>query len=115
MCLLYEYFKRTKKKKFRFLEKDHLKNENILGYHTHNNHNHFRAACHEFKCENNDLFVVIGEKSIKCDPRGDTLVPGFEGIVKCPDKELLCHEKFKCKYGCTEKYENKNNFFNYKK
>ena len=90
---------------FKFLEK---------GRHKHKDQQkQLKASCHEFICQHNKLFVLIGGKSIECSPNGDTYVPGYSGLITCPSSELLCHDKFKCKYGCTEKYMNSNHFFNY--
>jgi hypothetical protein len=89
---------------FRFLEKNLIKQNTVI---------HLKASCYEFKCEGANLFVVIGGKSVACNANGDTIVPGYSGTIKCPNAELLCHQKFQCKYGCTEKYENAKHFFNY--
>ena len=70
---------------------------------TLDNRNDFRASCHEFACEsNNKLFVKIGDKKILCHHKRGKIVPGYEGVINCPPAEVICHEKFKCKYGCTE-------------
>jgi len=80
-----------------------------------NNMPRFRAACHEFICEsNNSLYVKIGEKKVLCNPNSETRVQGYEGVIYCPPVEVVCHQRYKCKYGCTEKYENSKGFFNYR-
>jgi len=73
-----------------------------------------KAACYEFKCEGDSLFVEIQGKIINCNPNGDTIVPGYDGVIQCPPAELLCHQRFKCKFGCTERYNNSIQFFKYK-
>lgn len=72
------------------------------------------AACFEFRCANNNIQVLFDDKSYECDENNEVSdINGYEGKIYCPSKETLCHSKFKCKFGCTEKYENKNGFFNY--
>jgi hypothetical protein len=63
----------------------------------------YSASCYEFKCEGKDLYVIIGGKSFKCD-KEQISIDGYDGNINCPSSEILCHEKFKCKFGCIEKY-----------
>jgi len=92
-------------RKYRFLQ-----NKFILN----NNSENLRASCHEFKCEGDSLTVQIGDKSFPCNSQGETKIPGYNGYIICPDKDLLCDRKFKCKFGCTEKYDNSKAFFTFK-
>jgi len=62
-----------------------------------------QAQCMEFKCSDDQLYVVINETSYKCD-KEKLQIEGYEGYVNCPSSKLLCNEKFRCKFGCVEKY-----------
>lgn len=68
----------------------------------------FMASCFEFKCQGYDLYVLIDNKKYKCDDSGMiNNIPGYVGNIKCPDKKLLCNEKYLCKFGCVNKFSNK--------
>jgi len=71
-----------------------------------------RAACHEFFCEGSELMVKVGETKVACQEK-ETKVPGYDGFILCPPSDVICHPKYKCKYGCTEKYDNSRGFFNF--
>lgn len=60
------------------------------------------AACFEFICKSNSLYVLIDEKEYKCTNGKVKNIEGYTGEIECPDKEVLCHDKYKCKFGCTE-------------
>ena len=60
-----------------------------------------KAACIEFICDNGEIFIKIDGKDYLC-PSGKIMsVPGYHGEVQCPSKKLMCHKKYKCKFGCT--------------
>ena len=63
----------------------------------------YKANCIEFKCESSTLFVMIDGVSYKCD-KEKIEIEGYDGYLKCPPVDLICHDKFKCKFGCVEKY-----------
>lgn len=64
------------------------------------------AMCFKFTCDSsNTLNVVFEGKNYKCGNDG-VIIPGYSGKIDCPDSNLLCHNKFLCKFGCTEKYSN---------
>lgn len=72
------------------------------------------SACFEFKCQGKNLQVIVNNKAYTCDKDNKASnIEGYSGEIFCPDMEILCNEKFKCKYGCTEYYSTKNGFFNY--
>ena len=67
----------------------------------------FVASCFEFKCEKSDLYLYLNENKFKCEEEGKvTKIPGYEGGIRCPDKRILCDEKYLCKFGCVEKFNN---------
>jgi hypothetical protein len=68
--------------------------------------NDMRSHCFEFKCEENNLYVTILGNSYKCNEKVPINIPGFKGKVQCPPSSVLCHNKFKCKFGCVDKYKN---------
>ena len=59
----------------------------------------------EFKCSDDKLFVLIDNKQYDCSKKNVT-IPGYQGNVVCPPFDVLCNKRYKCKFGCTEKYEN---------
>jgi len=69
--------------------------------------NDFQASCFEFKCDRGELYVILNESKFKCEEEGKvTRIPGYEGGIKCPNKSILCDEKYLCKFGCVEKFNN---------
>lgn len=65
-----------------------------------------KAACVEYKCENNNFYVFID--NIKIDCTKDTIVKVNNiGTINCPNKEIVCGPKYDCKFGCIEKYSDK--------
>jgi len=67
----------------------------------------FIASCFEFKCEKGELYVIINENKYKCAENGNiTNIPGYIGGIKCPSKEILCGEKYLCKFGCVDRFNN---------
>lgn len=64
---------------------------------------YMKASCVEYKCQDNELYLNIVNQHILCNKRYKD-IPDI-GIVKCPFKELICHEKYNCKFGCVERYE----------
>jgi len=74
----------------------------------------FIASCFEFKCEKGNLYVFMNDKKFKCEEKGEiTKIPGYEGGIRCPSKTILCDEKYLCKFGCTEKFNNTNALENF--
>lgn len=67
------------------------------------------AMCFKFSCESSSksLNVVVEGVSYQCNSKG-IRIRGYSGKLFCPDAKILCHEKFKCKFGCTEMYSNAN-------
>lgn len=61
------------------------------------------ANCFEYKCEGKDLHVVIDGKSYICD-KERIAIEGYDGFISCPSSEILCHNKYKCKFGCVERF-----------
>ena len=78
--------------------------------------NNDTALCFEFKCKNNALFVTIEDKEYQCpENRIIRNITGLENkVIKCPDKEVICNDKYLCKFGCTDKYSNSSPFQEYK-
>jgi hypothetical protein len=73
-----------------------------------------KASCYEFICKEDKLNVKVNEKEYECQEDGElTQIDGYSGGIVCPPSEVLCHDKFKCKFGCTEKYDNLNGFYDY--
>lgn len=65
------------------------------------------AACFQYRCDENDLFVKIENTEYKCDNYNKiTNIKNFKGEVNCPSKDVICNKKYKCKFGCTESYDN---------
>ncbi len=67
----------------------------------------YRAMCFEFICIQNKLYAIIHNKKYECIENKIT-IPGYRGKIVCPTKNVLCHRKYKCKFGCIEKYEGEN-------
>jgi hypothetical protein len=65
----------------------------------------FRAYCFEYKCEQEVLYVKVLDKAYKCEEKPIT-IEGYKGIIQCPPASVLCDSKYKCKFGCTDKYRN---------
>lgn len=65
----------------------------------------FRAYCFEYKCEKDGLFVQVLNKAYKCE-ENPISIPGYKGVIHCPPASVLCDSKYKCKFGCTDKYRN---------
>lgn len=72
------------------------------------------ASCYQFKCQGPDLYVIIKEKSYRCPTNENIKINGFKGTIICPKNENLCHKSYKCKFGCTDKYENDIPFVSYR-
>jgi hypothetical protein len=72
------------------------------------------ASCFQHKCEGAELFVIIDGKSIRCPSDEKITIEGYKGSIICPKNEILCHVKFQCKFGCTEKYDNNVEFVNFR-
>lgn len=67
----------------------------------------FVASCFEFKCEKGELFVLLNDSKFKCEEDGKiTHIPGYEGGIRCPNKSVLCDERYLCKFGCVERFNN---------
>jgi hypothetical protein len=66
----------------------------------------FIASCISFSCKDGNLFIQIGENGTECASEGLTNIEGYDGGIQCPSVDILCHDKFKCKFGCVEKYDN---------
>ena len=60
-----------------------------------------RAACVEYTCEKGEIYLKIDDKKVHCPSNKITKVPGYGGEIKCADKRVMCHKKYKCKFGCT--------------
>jgi hypothetical protein len=60
-----------------------------------------RAACIEYTCERGEIYLKIDDKKIHCPSNKITKVSGYSGEIKCADKNVMCHRKYKCKFGCT--------------
>lgn len=65
------------------------------------------AACFEFICKSNSLYVLVDDKEYKCVNGKAKNIEGYTGEIECPDKEVLCHDKYKCKFGCTDEFNKK--------
>jgi hypothetical protein len=72
-----------------------------------------KAQCFDYKCEGSDLYVVIKGTKVKCNS-GKATFEGYDGHIVCPSAEVLCHSKFKCKFGCIEKYDNSKGFVSFR-
>jgi hypothetical protein len=67
--------------------------------------NDYDAKCYHYTCdEDGTLRVQIGDERFKCSQVGKTYVEGYDGVIMCPPKDILCHPKKDCKFGCVEKY-----------
>jgi len=71
-----------------------------------------RSYCFEFQCITGHLHVKVLENVYKCNDKEPISIPGFKGVIHCPPNEVLCHEKFRCKFGCVESYKNIGNIIN---
>lgn len=65
----------------------------------------YKAMCFEFKCKENDLYVMINDVEYKCINNKITL-NDYKGEIVCPPSDIICSKKYLCKFGCTEKYHN---------
>lgn len=73
------------------------------------------ASCFNFKCEKAELHVIIEGNDFPCKEKGQEIhINGYKGSLICPDPKVLCHKKFKCKFGCTEEYTNKTKYYKIK-
>jgi hypothetical protein len=72
------------------------------------------ASCYQFKCEGKDLYVIINVKSYRCPSEEDIKIDGYMGLLRCPQNNILCSQKFLCKFGCTEMYSNSNPFVKFR-
>jgi hypothetical protein len=63
---------------------------------------HLKASCLEYNCVNNKLYIDIMDQSYLCNKKY-IRIAGM-GIIKCPLKSMICHKKYKCKFGCVEHY-----------
>ena len=73
--------------------------------------NDYIASCFEYKCEGGDLFVIIKNHKHRCRSGDIIEIKGYQGNIFCPDNENLCSPRFKCKFGCVDRYSNSNPFF----
>lgn len=66
------------------------------------------ASCYEYKCEEDELFVIIENIKYKC-PKNSVMEfkDPYTGYIICPDSDEICNKKYRCKFGCTEDYNNK--------
>lgn len=65
-----------------------------------------KASCIEYNCQDGELYVSILGRNYLCNERYKD-IPQL-GVIKCPLKAIICHPKYKCKFGCVEKFhENK--------
>lgn len=67
----------------------------------------YRARCFGFKCKDEKLFVLIDDEEYDC-AEGKVKIPGYDGHIVCPNYNILCDKRYKCKFGCTEHYDNDN-------
>ena len=73
------------------------------------------ATCFKFSCDSsNKINVEIEGVNYPCHNKG-IKISGYSGILLCPDSNILCHKKFKCKFGCSEKYSNSIPYEKFKK
>lgn len=61
-----------------------------------------KAACIEFKCAKGEINVIINNKAFHCPSKKHIKIPGYEGQIQCPRKEVICNQKYFCKFGCTD-------------
>ena len=72
---------------------------------TFNKTSSYKSACIKFSCNDNGYINIhIKGKTILCAETGATKVPGYNGEVLCPPRDILCNESFMCKFGCVERY-----------
>ena len=62
------------------------------------------AGCFEFKCKGNDLAVLFEGKEYLCNNGVVKNIENYSGEIVCPSNEVLCDSKYKCKFGCTERF-----------
>jgi hypothetical protein len=67
----------------------------------------YRSYCFEYACEEGELYVKVKDRKLRCPENQNINVEGFQGTIQCPPEEVLCHKKYRCKFGCTEEYHNK--------
>lgn len=60
-----------------------------------------KAACIEFSCKKGEIFIKIEGKDYHCPSKKVLRINGYHGVVECPDKEVMCSNRYKCKFGCT--------------
>jgi len=66
---------------------------------------YLKASCLEYNCIHNKLYIDIMNQSYLCNKKY-IKIPDM-GIIKCPLKSMICHKKYKCKFGCVEYYHSK--------
>lgn len=73
------------------------------------------AGCFKFKCREKNVFVQISQddkgseyKEYLCQTGASIEVDGYEGKLKCPDNEVLCHSKYFNKFGDYGSFDNIN-------
>ena len=62
-----------------------------------------KAGCFKFSCSSKkDIEVHVKGKKYTCDVNGKISIDGYKGEIQCPSKEILCDDKYKCKFGCED-------------
>ena len=79
-----------------------LVNKSANDIRSHDKDPHEKAACFEFKCEKDEIKVIIEGKDYDCPSLKSLKIPNFYGEIKCPNKKILCDTKYFCKFGCTD-------------
>lgn len=71
-----------------------------------NSSNSYNTSCIEVTCVKNDLYLLINLSNVQyklhCKNQGYYSIKDIDGIIKCPDPELICNFKYKCEFGCVD-------------
>jgi hypothetical protein len=59
------------------------------------------ASCLEYVCLEEKLYIRVSEKQYLCQTDKIIKIEGYEGEIKCPNAQVLCNNRYKCKFGCT--------------
>jgi len=60
-----------------------------------------RAACIEYNCDKGEIYLKIDGHKFHCPSNKTVKIPGYSGEITCANKKVMCHKKYKCKFGCT--------------
>lgn len=76
--------------------------EEIDKIHSYPIEKYLKASCYEYKCINGNIKVMIEGKEYQCPSKKKIHIKGYYGRIYCPDKDIICNQKYNCNFGCTD-------------